>query len=262
MTETTPLDQAHAAMQADTDDTGARMRFYERLADCELFVLLQDEPQGNTVTPRLFPLEQGDVALVFDRQERLAEFSETAVPYLALSGRAVASMLAGQGIGLGVNLGVAPSSILLDADAVDWLAQTLSTKAAEIMRQPVALSAPETTLPMLAQALDTKLAMSAGLAQTAYLVHARYSDDSAADMLAIIDAIPAARPALTQAIGEAVLFCGQQTALIDVGFFAADDPLVGEFDRVGLRFDLPQRQSDHPAPKAPGMDPDDPPRLR
>ena len=39
MTET-PLDLAFAAMQAAPDEDAPRLRFYERLADAELFLLL------------------------------------------------------------------------------------------------------------------------------------------------------------------------------------------------------------------------------
>ncbi|MAM26106.1 MAG: hypothetical protein CML55_12165, partial [Rhodobacteraceae bacterium] len=64
MTETTPLDTAHAAMQADADDDLARLRFYERVADSELFLLLKDEPEGDAVEP---VLHEDAYVLVFDR---------------------------------------------------------------------------------------------------------------------------------------------------------------------------------------------------
>ena len=46
MTETTALDLAHAAMDAAPEDNAARLRFYHRLADSELFLLLSAEPDG------------------------------------------------------------------------------------------------------------------------------------------------------------------------------------------------------------------------
>ncbi len=39
MSEQTPLDRAHAAMEAMPQDDAARLRFFERLADVELFLL-------------------------------------------------------------------------------------------------------------------------------------------------------------------------------------------------------------------------------
>ena len=69
------------------------------------------------------------MVLVFDREERLADFTGGIAPYAALPGRVIAGMLKGQGIGLGVNLGVAPSSMLLPPEAMDWLAETLDGRA-------------------------------------------------------------------------------------------------------------------------------------
>ena len=125
MTETTALDRAHAAMTAAPEDDGARLRFYERLADSELFMMLTKEVEDGNISPEMFDLADGTFVLLFDREERLAQFADRAVPYAALSGRVVAQMLAGQGIGLGLNLEVAPSSILIPAEAVSWLHQTL-----------------------------------------------------------------------------------------------------------------------------------------
>ena len=120
----TPLDHAHAAMQADLGDDAARLRFYERLADGELFLLLKEEAVGESLNLELFELDKDAFVLVFDREDRLAAFAEGPAPYGALPGRVIAEMLAGQNIGLGVNLGVAPSSILIPAEAMSWLAET------------------------------------------------------------------------------------------------------------------------------------------
>ena len=117
----TLLDAAHAAVSAEPENEALRLRFFERLADGELVLLLEREAVGERLEPKLFELEDGPVILVFDREERLAEFSGGIAPDAALPGRVVAAMLKGQGIGLGVNLGVAPSSMLLSPEAVDWL---------------------------------------------------------------------------------------------------------------------------------------------
>ena len=42
----TPLDMAHALMDAAPEDDAARLRFYERVADGELFLLLETEVEG------------------------------------------------------------------------------------------------------------------------------------------------------------------------------------------------------------------------
>ena len=47
MTDPTPLDAAHTAMIDNPADDAARLRFYERVADVELYLLLADEPTAN-----------------------------------------------------------------------------------------------------------------------------------------------------------------------------------------------------------------------
>ena len=62
MTLQTPLDHAHAAMQADPDANTPRLRFYDRLAEAELFLMLAREADGDQAEPELFDL--GDVRFV------------------------------------------------------------------------------------------------------------------------------------------------------------------------------------------------------
>ncbi|MBC7181706.1 MAG: SseB family protein, partial [Roseovarius sp.] len=143
MTDLTPLDTTHAAMEAAPEDATARLRFYETLAASELYLLLKSEASGDQLDPEVFDLSDHSFVLVFDREDRLAQFAGRIVPYAALSGRSIATMLAGQGVGLGVNLEVAPSSILLPPEAVDWLAETLSDAPSEIEARPEKLSAPK-----------------------------------------------------------------------------------------------------------------------
>ena len=123
MTDATPLDTDHAAMEAAPEDNARQLRFYQRLAESELYLLLTDEPQGDDISPEIFDVADGRFVLAFDRADRLAQFAGRAVPYVALPGRVLAQMLAGQGVGLGLNLDVAPSAMLIPAEAVAWLNQ-------------------------------------------------------------------------------------------------------------------------------------------
>jgi hypothetical protein len=250
----TPLDAAHAGME---EGEAGRLRFYERLADAELFLLLTREAEGSMIEPRLFDLEDGPVALVFDREARLAEFAGPS-PFAGLSGRHAAAMLAGRGIGLGVNLGVAPSSILLPASAVDWLARTLEHAPSEALGRASEVSAPGELPAALLLALDAKLPSAAGLARGAYLAGVTYEDGRRGHLLAFLDAVPGAEEALARAAGEALTFSGLEAGEMDVAFVRASDPLAARLARVGLRFELPGRE----APAPPGTDPDRPPRLR
>lgn len=262
MTDPTPLDTAHALMDTAPDDASLRMRFFERLADCELFLLLQNEAAGDNLSPEVFEVEGAKYVLVFDREERLAEFVEGSAHHAALSGRVIAKMLAGQGIGLGVNLGVAPSSILLADDALVWLADMLENAPVEVMARPVSVEAPAGVSQALLEAIDIKLATAAGLAEAAYLVTAQYEEGRQGLMLAIIDALPAAQGALAKAVGEVVMFGDENHAGLDVAFFKASEPVCATLAKVGLRFELPKREAEAHTPAAPGRDPNSPPILR
>lgn len=262
MIDQTPLDIAHAAMDAAPENDAVRLHFYERLADSELFLLLKSESKGDQITPDLITVEGKEYVLLFDREERLADFVDGSAHHAALSGRVVAMMLAGQGIGLGVNLGVAPSSILIPGQAVEWLVDMLGNTPDETTAQPVSFGPPTELSKTLLSALDSKLATAAGLAAAAYLVKVTYADDRHGYMLAIIDAFPAARGALAKAVNEAVVFSGVQMQPLDVAFFAASDAVCTNLAKVGLRFDLPKDETTRQPPTAPGRDPDNPPIIR
>lgn len=263
MTDQTPLDTAHAAMEAAPEDDAARLRFYERLADSELFMMLKEEAQDDTVTPELFELPEATVALVFDTEERLAAFAGRPAPYAATSGRGLVAIMAGQGIGIGLNLDVAPSAILIPAQAVDWLAETLLDAPEEIEERIAEFTRPTQLPEVLLKALDTKLGMAAGLARLAYLVGTVTDKGTRGHLLAFVDARETARPALAKAVGEALTFSGLDAGVLDVAFFGSTDPIAAALARQGLRFDLPEPPEPARVERiAPGSDPDQPPKLR
>lgn len=261
MTEVTPLDTAHAAMQAAPQDDPARLRFFERLADCELFLLLAEEAVDENLKPEVFDLSDNSFVLVFDREERLSEFVGKTAPYAALSGRVVASMLTGQGVGLGLNLDVAPSSILIPPEALGWLSDTLAHAPDEVEEKASEFTAPRGLPEALITALDTKLTTAQGLAKFAYLVGVVYESGAQGHFLGFVDALPGAESALAKAAGEALTFSGIEAGAMDVGFFAAADPTAAKLAKSGLRFDIPEPAVTAARP-APGSDPDKPPILR
>ncbi|AXI47724.1 hypothetical protein C1J03_17965 [Sulfitobacter sp. SK012] len=259
----TPLDTAHAAMMAAPDDDTVRLRFYERMADIELFVLLESEPEGDQVTPKLLEMETGNYLLAFDRAARLASYVGAEAPYVALSGRAVTQMLEGQSLGLALNMNVAPSAILLPSDALDWLRQTLSHEAGEVQARIETVLPPKGLPETLITAIDAKLATATGMAANAWLVGVEYEGGGRGHLLAFIGAIPRAQDALVRAASEALTFSGIEAGAMDVGFFAPGDPVVDKLMRVGLRFDLPQMEPLQQTPRmAPGSDPSKPPILK
>lgn len=260
MTET-PIDRAHAMMTAEPDNDSLRLAFYERLADGEAFLLLERESEDDSISPRVFETGEGPFVLAFDREDRLARFAGGPAPYAALSGRSLVEMIADQGLGLGLNLGAAPSEMLLPAEAVVWLSAMLAERPEEMQETPAELHPPAGLPERLIAALDTKLATATGLARLAYLSGVTWKNGRRGHLMALIDAVPGAEPALARAVGEALIFSGLDAGELDVTFLKASDPVSARLARVGLRFDLPEPAAAS-GPSAPGMDPASPPKLR
>ncbi|SMX44871.1 SseB family protein [Octadecabacter ascidiaceicola] len=262
MTDVTEIDRAHAAMVADEADDIARLRFYERLAESELFMLLEGEAEGDQISPAMFEVEGQEFVLIFDREERMVDFyGKDIAPYAALSGRGMAQMLTGQRIGMALNMGVAPSAMLVPADAVDWLAQTLGNDPEEVDGQITELTAPKGLPEVLLEALDRKLATAAGLAVEAYLCGVTYDGGGRGHMLAFVGTVEGAEGALTAAVNEALVFSGIDAGMLDVAHLEGDDPVSERVAKVGLRFDLPSPQMPSQPGANPGMDPNKPPKL-
>jgi len=258
----TLLDQAWMASEAAPDDDALRLQFYARLVEGEIFLLLEEEPQGEQIRPKLFDLEDGPIVLAFDLEARLTEFTGLPAPYAAMPGRMLVELLAGQGTGLGLNLGVAPSSRLLPPEILDWLAQTLAERPQELTSRITGMHPPKGLPEALLLALDQRLARMEGLARMAYLVGTSHESGARGHLLAFVDPAPGAEATLARAVQGALSFSGVEAALLDVTFLSADEPRAADCARVGLRFDLPQPA---PAPEpatGPGLDPERPPRLR
>ncbi|MFV0245778.1 MAG: SseB family protein [Qingshengfaniella sp.] len=266
MTDPTPLDIARAAMQADPDDDHARLRFYMHLADSMVHVLLAAEAQpGGIIDAQVFALEDGRFALAFDALDRLTRFTGQPSYHATMSGRQAVRLFRGQGLGMALNLDDEEAAMLLPAEALDWLAETLETAPLPQAARPQRLSPPAHATDRLLQALDAKLATAGGLAQAAWLCGADYAEGPRHLLLAFVSPAPGAKDALAQAAGEALVFAGEDTVpQMDVLFVTPDNPLMTHLQEVGLRFDLPTPAPPPvpAAPAAPGSDPDKPPRLR
>lgn len=274
----TPLDHAHADMMENEDDDNLRLKFYQRLADTTLFLLLRGEPVGEVLDPEVLEIDNPETAnidryaLVFDTEERLGAFAAAykndALPYAALPGRVIAQSLAGQGVGLALNLDVAVSSISLPAAAMDWLADTLALNPEEGERNLTAIAPPFGLPDGLIEGLEEKLVTAAGLASHAVFVKGSYSDDSEGWLLAFIDAQPGAEQALARATHEALVFSGTDLSAVDVAFFASNDPICEHLDHMGLRYEFPDPEAgEHDEDgfeevhAGPGSDPTKPPIL-
>ena len=265
----TAYDRAHAAMEADPENEALRLAVYDRLADAELFVLLEREPDAeDDIVPQVFETEEGDFVLAFDTEERLASFSDEPLPYVALPGRVIAQVLAGEGVGLGVNLGVAESAMLLPPEALEWLSHTLTHAPEATAARPMDLAAPSLSpgvLALLLPAFQAKFEQLAGLATEAVLGGVRYDDGRRGHVLAFLGAPDPARAGIAKAMGEALMFSGLEAGELDVTFLDAADPAARELLDKGLVLPLPERVVEEVQElklTAPGMDPDKPPILR
>ena len=264
----TPYDRAHAALEADPENEALRLALYDRLADTELFVLLEEEPVDEVIRPQVFSTDEGDFMLAFDLEERLAQFSDVPQPYAALPGRVIAQHLAGEGVGLGVNLGVADSALLLPPEAMDWLIETLSQTPREALGRPVDFGAPRLSpamLGLLLPAFEAKLAQLSGLASAAVLGAVTYDDGHRGHVLAILGADARVQPGIAKAMGEALTFSGLEAGELDVVFLRADDPAAQVLLETGLVLHIPEPEVEEVQelrPTAPGMDPKKPPILR
>ncbi|WP_435168174.1 SseB family protein [Falsirhodobacter sp. 1013] len=256
----TPLDHAYAQMAADDADDAARLTYYERLAESELVCLTDGEAREGAVTPKLFPLEDGPYVLAFDSDEKLSAFTGITNTYAALPGRVIARQLAGQGVGLAVNLG-ADSAMLLPPEAVDWLAGTLDHAPEQAEAVPTAFLPPQVPQRLL-DALGQKLAHAGGLASHALLAGVSYSDGRHGHLLAFIGAREEAEEALARSAAEALTFSGIDAGEMDV-VCLPDGPAARRMAEIGMRLDMPAPQApERPANRAPGTDPERPPRLR
>lgn len=263
----TPLALALARMQAAPQNDAARLAFYGVLADSELFLMLAEEAQPGQLSPRLFDLEMGHAALVFDSEARLAGFAGQAVDYAALPGRVLAGMLARQALSMMVNPD-SPDATLLPPDALHWLAETLAqTAAAPTMAgtRPLGFAPPDMAadaLALLRPALERRLSGVPGL-KGAVLAQAHWADGHNGTVLALAGVPASAHAAMARAVAEALALSGLDEGALDVVF--PDAGAMASVAAAGLALSPaphnPQPPRTH-RPAAPGTDPTRPPRLR
>lgn len=256
------IDRAHAAMVADEPNDALRLAFFGVFADAPLVILLEEEAAEDSVSPRLIDVNGVQYVLAFDNDERLAEHAGDIAPYAGLSGRGLAELLDGQGVGIALNLNVAPSEYLIPPDAVAWLTQTLARAPDQAEARPVAVRAPSDLPAPVAASLARKLDGTGDLARAAWLVVAEYSDGQHGSLLVFVGAQDAAQPALVVAVSEALAFSGLEAGALDVTFAETDSAFAERVARVGRAIELPRRPAPQTGPVAPGMDPDKPPKLR
>jgi hypothetical protein len=254
----TALDTAHAAMEAAPGDDRLRLAFLERLIDAELYILLE-RPAEKSLEPQLLELEEGPVVLVFDRETRLAEVAPDGASMAELSGRALVEMLKGAGLGLGLNLGAAPSAFLLPPDGVAWLADLVAARPRLGSKPPAEVRPPEGLSDHLLGALEAKLPTMAGMAQAIGLATGSGAEGSRL-LIAVFGAGLGTESAIATAIGEALNFSGADAGNVDMIFPVPGSEAEARLQRVALCREIP-RPEPAAEPGPPGLNPSQPPKL-
>ncbi len=254
----TPLDRAHLAAEAPGAPEAARRRFYALLAETALCVPLDAPPQGDAdaaaLRPLVFALDGGKVALAFDNDGRMAAFFEAPTEYVRLDGLALLRALAQAGLGLGLNLGDAPSATLLDAATVAWLAaEGAPALAADEIASGVTVAPPRGAERGLLAALAERAAQMPGLVEEAWLVTLARGDATGL-ALAVLPGPLAARAA--EGIAAALSRAAAAHAAVEIALVADGHALLAAARRHGVGL------HPGPAPQAPPPPPDAPPRLR
>ncbi len=236
----TDIDRAYSEMI--TGGEAELLRFYQVLAGSGLFVLL-DAPDGNEVPePKIIPVEAGHYVLVFDLKDRVTELTGYDAPTSRVTGREVFQLMRGRGIGVAVNMGEAPSAMLIPGDAIDWICDTLDDAAgkapapapapAPAAGRFKALLAPHNFPDTLQLALNDKLGPVADLYDRALLLRAEYDDGQSGYLLAFSVVEEGNRGAIAASVNDALAtFRGKEIAL-DIAFLASDEPLLDRIGRV------------------------------
>lgn len=234
----TAIERAYSEMI--TGGEAELVRFYQLLAGSDLLVLL-DASDGNEVPePKVIPVEAGHYVLVFDLKERVTELTGYDAPTSRVTGREVFQLMRGRGIGVAVNMGEAPSAMLIPADAIDWICDTLDAAADKPAGPPPApaagrfkaLLAPHNFPDTLQLALNDRLGPVADLFDKALLLRAEYDDGQSGYLVAFSAVEEGSRGVIAACVNDALAtFRGKDVAL-DIAFMARDEPLLDRIGRV------------------------------
>ena len=244
----TPLDRAFAAF--GEDEAGRRV-VYATLAATPLVVALERPADGDRIEPLVLETGEGRFALAFDSEERLGGFLPRGTDYAVVPGRGLIGMLAGAGLGLGVNLEVAPSALLLSAEDLGWIvAEAARGQVQEVARvDPGASDGPAVLVEALALRASELEGLCSGLCPVA---------DGKGVAVVALDVPEGAKAALLAGMAELVGILGIGGG-IGVAFEVWDGPVHAAVGGPVPELDF--RPVAHEPKPGPGMDPDNPPRL-
>lgn len=242
----TPLDSAFLRAQQDSEATA---QFFDTLFAETLFLPVVDDleevggmPEGRSVQPVFYDVDGATTVVVFDTEERLAQFVDEPTNYIGLPGRDLFRMFDGREQ-IAVNLAVAPSSVILAADNVAWLHEQATAAAAVHEVNPgstLRLEHPGAVAPAALAALTSCLAGLRDAVEDAVLVRISVEEGGPPDQARLVLAMAPTEAGkdradeVAQSVAEAAAPLAGGGEAVEVSVFDGDGALMSKARAVGL----------------------------
>ena len=255
----TPLDLAFERARNDPEETAA---FYDALFAATVFLPIDRafDDDGNesgeaasAIEPIFYEVENEATLLIFDTEERLALWTDEPVDYVGLTGRQLFEMFDG-GQQVALNIGVAPSSVVIPAEMVTWLHERAAEEgeseeiaagtALEVMPPPdldteiVARIAAR--IAGLRREVDEAVFFSLGVDAGQDEAERRVVLGIAASQQGLRDA-----EAVAEALAETARGAFDGSRPVEVALLSASSPLMEKARKVGLNLPVVQVGSIH-----------------
>ncbi len=255
----TPLDLAFERARNDPEETAG---FYDALFAATIFLPIdrafddegnQSEAAASAIEPIFYEVEDQPTLLIFDTEERLAIWTDEPIDYVGLTGRQLFEMFDGEQQ-VALNIGVAPSSVVIPAEMVTWLHERASEEGDS--DEIAAGTALEVTAP---PALDTEIvariaARIAGLRREideavffSLGIDAGQDEAERRVVLGVATSDQGLRDAnaVAEALAETARGAFDGTRPVEVALLSATSPLMEKARKVGFNLPVVQVGSIH-----------------
>lgn len=255
----TPLDLAFERARNDPEETAG---FYDALFAATVFLPIDgaydddgndSEAEASAIEPIFYEVEDAPTLLIFDTEERLANWTDVPIDYVGLTGRQLFAMFDGEQQ-VALNIGVAPSSVVIPVSVVSWLHEkAVETMESEDIEPGTALEvAPP---PKLAPEIVARIAARiAGLRKEVdEAVFFSLGIDTAQDEserrvvlgVAVSQAGAADAEAVASALADTARGAFDGARHVEVALLSADSPLMEKARKVGFNLPVVQVGSLH-----------------
>ena len=243
----TNIDRAHAAMTAGGETE--LISFYRSVADSELHIILEEANPTEVAEPRLQMLDGSQYVLAVDQKDRIFGLAGEGAPTSRIYGRDLFNLIRGRGIHVAINIGVAPSEMVIPDHAIDWICEMLDDDEEKALDPAVAsaaeklvpatqngkfkaLLAPHNIPDTLLVMLNEKLHHVAKFIDTALLLRAEYVDRPSGFVIAFSGVEEAHREIVTVSVTEALVAARRNDLVLDIVFLQEDDPSLVRLSRL------------------------------